>query len=85
MDGISTFFSGSLIPLVMMPGWLQALAHAMPFAQAVYVPLSVLTGIVPLSQMPQVWLVQVAWIAGLWVAARLIFRVAIRKVTVQGG
>ncbi len=85
VEGVSLFFSGSLVPLVMMPGWLQALTHALPFAQAVYAPLSVLTGIVPLSQVWQVWLVQLAWIAGLGLASQLIFRVAIRKVTVQGG
>ncbi len=85
IDGVSQFFSGSLLPLVMMPGWLQAIAHALPFAQAVYAPISVLTGIVPLHQVWQVWLVQLAWIAGLGVASQLVFRVAIRKVTVQGG
>ncbi len=85
VDGVSLFFSCSLIPLVMMPAWLQTLTHAMPFAQGLYAPLSVLTGIGPLSQVWQVWLVQLAWIAGLWLASQLVFRVAIRKVTVQGG
>ncbi len=85
VEGVSLFFSGSLVPLVMMPGWLQAITHALPFAQAVYAPLSVLTGIVPLGQVWQVWLVQLAWIAGLGLASQMIFRVAIRKVTVQGG
>ncbi len=85
VEGISLFFSGSLVPLVMMPAWLQTLTRALPFAQAVYSPLSVLTGIVPLEQAWQVWLVQLAWIAGLWLASQLFFRIAIRKVTVQGG
>jgi ABC-type uncharacterized transport system permease subunit len=30
-------------------------------------------------------LTQVIWVVGLWLASNLIFRVAIRKVTVQGG
>ncbi len=85
VEGVSQFFSGGLVPLVMMPGWLQTLTHAMPFAQALYAPLSVLTGIVPLSQVWQVWLVQLAWIAGLGLASQLVFRIAIRKVTIQGG
>ena len=85
VEGISLFFSGGLIPLVMMPGWLQAITQSFPFAQALYVPLSVLNGMVPLSQAPQIWLVQLAWIAGLGLLARLIFSRAIRKVTVQGG
>ncbi len=85
VEGVSLFFSGSLVPLVMMPGWLQAITHALPFAQAVYAPLSILTGVVPLDQAWQVWLVQLAWIAGLGLVSQLVFRVAIRKVTVQGG
>ncbi len=85
IDGISIFFSGSLIPLVMVPSWLQVITQSFPFAQAMYVPISLLTGIVPLSQVPQLWLVQLAWLAGLGLLAKLIFSTAIRKVTVQGG
>lgn len=85
IDGISIFFSGSLIPLVMMPGWLQVITQSFPFAQAMYVPLSVLTGIVPVSQVPQLWLVQLIWLVGLGFLAKVVFNIAIRKVTVQGG
>jgi ABC-2 type transport system permease protein len=85
IEGISLFFGGGLVPLVMMPAWLQIISRSFPFSQALYVPLSVLTGIVPLHQIAQVWLVQAAWILGLGTLAWLIFRIAIRKVTVQGG
>jgi ABC-2 type transport system permease protein len=85
LEGVAMFFSGSILPLVMMPGWLQAAAQSLPFAQALYMPLAVLTGIIPLAQVGQVWLVQVAWIAGLALLSSLFFRVALRKVTVQGG
>jgi ABC-2 type transport system permease protein len=85
LDGLATFFSGALIPLVMMPGWLQGLSNALPFAQSLYVPLSLLTGISPIAQVLQVWLVQIAWIAGMFLLSRLLFSVAIRKVTIQGG
>lgn len=83
--GVGSFFSGALVPLAMMPGWMQKLAASLPFAQALSVPVSFLSGITPVSQAPQVWLVQLAWLAGLLVASRLVFSVAIRKVTVQGG
>jgi hypothetical protein len=29
--------------------------------------------------------VQLAWIAGLWVCSQALFKIAVRKVTVQGG
>jgi len=83
--GMSLFLSGSLVPLAMMPDWLQTIVLSIPFAQAIAVPVSLLTGITPLSQAPQVWLVQFAWVAGMWLFSNLFFRVAVRKVTVQGG
>ncbi len=83
--GFGRFASGELIPLVMMPLWLQGVLHFLPFSQYVYVPLSLLSGIAPLSQAPRLWLVQLAWIAGLALFSQLFFRIAIRKVTVQGG
>ncbi|HEY6072945.1 MAG TPA: ABC-2 family transporter protein [Anaerolineales bacterium] len=83
--GVGSFFSGALVPLAMMPGWMQKLAASMPFAQALSVPVSFLSGITPLAEAPRLWLIQLAWLAGLLVVSRLAFRVAIRKVTVQGG
>jgi|GEM_PF-501767 len=82
---LARFFSGSLVPLALMPAWLQALTGFFPFAQAVSVPISLLIGITPLTEAPRVWLIQLLWVVGLGVLSRLIFRVAIRKVTVQGG
>jgi ABC-2 type transport system permease protein len=84
-DGVAMFFSGALLPLVMMPNWLQRIAQALPFAQALYVPASVLSGITPLADVPRLWLVQLIWIVGLGLLSRLVFNRAIRKVTVQGG
>jgi ABC-2 type transport system permease protein len=82
---VAAFFGGTLVPLAMMPDWLQSLAVAMPFAQGLAVPISFLSGMASLADAPRVWLVQLAWIVGLLVASRLIFSVAVRKVTVQGG
>lgn len=84
-EGIVMFFSGSLIPLVMLPGWLQGIAQAMPFAQALYVPLTVLSGQTPLSGVPGLWLTQIVWLVGLLIFSRWVFAVSVRKVTVQGG
>jgi len=83
--GMSLFLSGSLVPLAIMPDWLQTVVLSIPFAQAIAVPISLLTGITPLSQAQQVWLTQLAWMAGMWLFSHLFFRVAVRKITVQGG
>ena len=83
--GIGLFLSGSLIPLVMLPPLLQTLAEMTPFAQALYIPISLLSGVTPLTEAPRLWLVQVLWLVSLLVASRLMFKAAVRKVTVQGG
>jgi ABC-2 type transport system permease protein len=83
--GMGLFFSGSLIPLAMLPEGLSRLVYSLPFAQALYVPLSLLSGIQPLSAAPSLWLVQIAWLIGLLVISRLVFKITIRKITVQGG
>ncbi len=82
---VVTFFSGALIPLQMMPDGLRAIAFALPFAQAVYVPVSFLSGVTPVSAAPQTWLVQLLWLISLGTISRVVFNVSIRKVTVQGG
>jgi ABC-2 type transport system permease protein len=84
-QSIGAFFSGALIPLALMPEWLRSLCQGLPFVQALYVPVSLLSGITPLSQAPRLWLIQLAWLAGLLVASRVVFRIAVRKMTVQGG
>ena len=56
-----------------------------PFSQALYLPVSILAGITPLSAMPRTWLMQLVYLAVLLVASRLVFTRAVRVVTVQGG
>ncbi|HJS17945.1 MAG TPA: ABC-2 family transporter protein [Anaerolineales bacterium] len=85
IQGMSFFFSGALVPLVMMPVWLQDIVLSVPFVQALGVPVSLLTGITPLSEAPQVWMSQILWIIAMWLISSLFFRVAVRKITVQGG
>ena len=83
--GIATFFSGALIPLTLLPAWLERLSLSLPFAQVLWVPVSILSGITPLAEVPRLCGIQLLWLAGMLVASRLVFRVSVRKVTVMGG
>jgi ABC-2 type transport system permease protein len=85
IGGLSLFLSGGLVPLAMMPDWLRQVVLAIPFSQALAVPINILTGITPLNEVPRVWLSQLLWVIGLWFASNIIFRISVRKVTVQGG
>lgn len=84
-NGIALFFSGALIPLVMLPSGLRTVAFALPFGQAVYQPVSLLAGIAPIQDAPHIILVQITWVVVLALAARATFLFAVRHVTVQGG
>lgn len=84
-QGVSAFFSGALIPLAMLPGALKIVADLLPFGQAVYVPVGLLSGLIPLSGAPRAWLIQIVWIAVLLPLSRFVFGRAVRAVTVQGG
>lgn len=82
---IALFFSGSLVPLAMMPDWLRTIAAVIPFSQALYVPVGLLSGILPVAEVAKNWPGQIAAIAVLLFLSRAIFNVSVRKVTVQGG
>ena len=74
-----------LFPLDLMPGWLRAVADALPYRQTSYLPVSLLSGVKPLAAAPGIVLGQVAWALGLLVLSRRVFARASRVVTVQGG
>lgn len=85
LQAVSMFFSGAVVPLMILPDWLQAVARALPFSQAVYTPVALFTGIIPLNQAPAIWLEQAIWLAAMFALSRLVFARAVRTVTVQGG
>lgn len=83
--GIAMFLSGMLIPLPMMPDWLRAIATVLPFSQAVYLPISVLSGLTLPAKLPRIWLLQTLYLITLALLSRLAFSRAVRVITVQGG
>jgi ABC-2 type transport system permease protein len=82
---LATFFSGALIPLDIMPDWLQNIMAALPFSYSLYMPVSILSGITPTSEVPQIWGFLLVYLVILVLLSRLVFSFASRKVTVQGG
>lgn len=80
------FFSGFLVPLALFPAGLRAVAHALPFAAVVTVPIEVF-----LSKhrggpdLARVLAEQAAWLAVLMVSGRVVMGRAWRRLVVQGG
>jgi ABC-2 type transport system permease protein len=78
-------FSGALVPITLLPGWLAATAAVLPFAGITATPAAVYLGQVTGTEALQVIAVQVGWTVGLWFAARLLWRGALRALTIHGG
>lgn len=82
---ISQFLAGGLVPLWFMPGWLRALAEALPFQAMTYTPASVYLGRLTGAELAWALVVQALWLAGIYLLGQLVWRRALHKVVIQGG
>jgi ABC-2 type transport system permease protein len=82
---VSLLFSGFIIPLPFFPGWLEAIARALPFAAVVQVPVDVFLGHVTGLDLAAALALQLAWALALLALARVALGAATRKVVIQGG
>jgi ABC-2 type transport system permease protein len=81
---LSLFFSGTILPLVVFPGWIGEFARATPWAATLQVPIDVWLGRNP-GGIGSAFAFQMLWIAVLVTAGRLATAVAMRKVVIHGG
>lgn len=79
------FLSGAFVPIVFFPGWLEAVARALPFASMLQLPVEVWLGQHPAGELPGVFALQAAWAVALVLAGRFVMARAVRRVVVQGG
>jgi ABC-2 type transport system permease protein len=78
-------FSGMLIPLAFFPAGLRTLAEWLPFQGIVYTPVMIYLGQIQGQALLPALVVQVGWVALLWIGARLFWSRAVRALDVQGG
>jgi ABC-2 type transport system permease protein len=81
---VAMFFSGMIIPLVAMPGWLGSLAQVLPWSATLQVPIDVLLG-TSTSGFAGALGFQLAWAAALLALGRVATAAARQKTVVQGG
>lgn len=79
------FFAGLVIPIPLMPQWLQSIMFVLPFRYTVDFPFRVYSGHIAGAELYYGIMMQVIWslilvFAGLWIMKR-----ALRNVVVQGG
>ena len=79
------FFSGMMLPLVVFPAWLRAIADLLPFRCMIQIPIDVFLSDSTGTAVAPLLAVQLAWIVILLSAGAAMTQVAVRKVVVQGG
>jgi len=79
------FFAGTVIPVPLMPAWLQRVCDFLPFRWAADFPFRVYSGQISTGEALWGIAAQLAWIAGLVAVGMLSLRRAMRRVVVQGG
>ncbi|MBS2962934.1 ABC-2 family transporter protein [Actinocrinis puniceicyclus] len=81
---VSMFFSGMIVPLVVMPGWLGGLARVLPWSATLQVPIDVLLGKTT-GGFADALVFQLAWAAALVALGRALTSAARHRTVVQGG
>lgn len=84
-DAVVWLFSGGLIPLSLLPSWLGALAAVLPFAGLTATPAALYLGQATGAAAWKLLGLQAFWVIALWFGARLLWRGALRALTVHGG
>lgn len=79
------FFAGLIIPVPLMPPWLQPIVYTLPFRYTSDFPFRVYSGHIPAAEALWGILVQLVWLAALLWTGRLWMRRALRRIVIQGG
>lgn len=82
---IVDFCSGSLIPLPLLPLWMQTLLSYTPFLYLQNTPYLIYAGYLDLSAAPRYLLMQVFWLCVLIPLGAGMMRLGLRRVVIQGG
>jgi len=79
------FFSGMIIPIPLMPLWLQKVAYFLPFRLAADMPFRVYTGHIPPAQALTGMLIQLIWLGILVLTGNAFMKRIMKRIVVQGG
>ncbi len=84
-SSILRFLSGSVIPFAFMPDALRSVMEWLPFASLSYTPVMIYMGKYSGAEIAMRLGLQFLWVVAFYLISKMIFSVAIRHVTVQGG
>ncbi len=84
-DAIINILSGTIIPLAMMPGWLQIVADVAPMRGIVSTPLMIYLGKAEGMDALGLLALSGGWLVALWFFANWAWKAAFNRVEIQGG
>ncbi|HEX7715524.1 MAG TPA: ABC transporter permease, partial [Bacillota bacterium] len=79
------FFSGAIIPVPLMPLWLQRITYVLPFRLAADLPFRVYSGNIASKEAFIGIMVQILWLTILVLVGRITLKKLLRRIVVQGG
>ncbi len=85
ISSVVEFFAGAIIPLPFFPNKVRAVFELLPFAAMQNVPLRVYSGSMNAQEMTRAIVLQVFWLAALWLIGKALCASALRRMSVQGG
>jgi len=85
VGGLLFVLSGMIVPLPLMPDWLQPVLNALPFRGLIDIPFRLFTGSLPPGALPGLLAHQLGWTAALILIGRALARRAVRRLVIQGG
>ena len=80
-----SFFSGSLIPIDFFPGRFGEVVKILPFASLSQNPVYIITQRVDIKTSLMYIMMSTIWLIVFSIIAKVLFKHAIKKITVQGG
>ena len=84
IDSSITLFSGSIIPLWLIPEKFTFVYEILPFKYLYYYPISIILGLVNVQKIVRIFLYEIIWTAGLFVLAVFIYNKGIKKLQILG-
>jgi len=79
----ANFLEGGLIPLDLLPSWLNMLNNFLPFKYIIFVPVSIFTGRLEITW--SIFIIPLVWVLFLYLLAKLLFKVGLKKYEGFGG
>ena len=84
-ETVVSFLSGAIVPLAFLPAGVAAVLNLLPFASLSYTPVMIYMGKYSFAEIAFRLGLQLFWLAFMIVVSKLIWRSAVKRLSVQGG